>query len=178
MDRSLPLAAAIGVAMLAAGTCAAARANGPSDQVAPMQSVHEDPNEASVSAPHIAPDADGRRIYIVMLRGDGVASAWRKKQDEIAAQLPPAQRRAVKWNPRSPEAQELLAQSQQRHQRVLGEIAALVHRRVEPVQDYHYAINGFSLNLTEPEAEAVRKMSEVQSVDLPKQNRLMNQPAK
>jgi len=138
-----------------------------------MQSVHEDRNEASISAP----DADGRRIYIVMLRGDGVASAWRKKQDEIAAQLPPAQRRAVKWNPRSPEVQELLAQSQQRHKRVLGEIAALVHRRVEPVQDYHYAINGFSLNLTGPEAETVRKMSEVQSIDLPKLNRLMDRPS-
>ena len=178
MDRSLTLAAAIGMAVLAAGTCAATGASGSSDQVAPMQSGHEDPTEASISARDAAPDANGRRIYIVMLRGDGVASAWRKKQDEIAAQLPPAQRRAVKWNPRSPEAQELLAQSQQRHQRVLDEIAALVHRRVEPVQDYHYAINGFSLNLTGPEAETVRKMSEVQSVDLPKQNRLMDQPSK
>lgn len=178
MDRSLPLAAAIGVAVLAAATCAPAGANGASDQAARTQSVHDDPNEASISAPHTAPDADGRRIYIVMLRGDGVASAWRKEQDEIAAQLPPAQRRTVKWNPRSPEAQELLAQSQQRHQRVLGEIAALVHRRVEPVQDYHYAINGFSLSLTGREADAVRKMSEVQSVDLPKQNRLMDRPSK
>lgn len=116
-------------------------------------------------------DKNGRRGYIVVLKGASVATSLRGARDAVATQAPLVARGlggpGDRLDVQSADSQRLVALQRNQQSQVVSQGAALLGRALPVERSYHYAINGFRARLSESEAAKLRSLDGVAKVLLP-----------
>ncbi|MBN8884907.1 MAG: S8 family serine peptidase [Rudaea sp.] len=149
-----------------------------------------DPNQADAMRGLIGPDLaaaaagpsapasaiPGRREYLVVLAGDSVATTLRASRDSVAAQAPMLARSlgpiGDRLDPQSTDSLRLVAQQRASQSQVAARAAAAIGRSLPVERNYHYALNGMLLRLTDAEALKLRGVDGVSKVIRPTYGKL------